>query len=121
MQIGNKQRIFLVSAIQTIMKYAKFYLPLLLICLDRISFQPLFENRRSGAAANPIRIALTPSVDARKVTNSADKLQKFLERQTGYAFSIVVPTSYIAVVEAFGSGMPPVDPSRSSSGCPLLA
>lgn len=86
------------------MKYAKFYLPLLLLCLARISFQPLFENRSFGAAANPIRIALTPSVDARKVTNSADKLQKFLERQTGYAFSIVVPTSYIAVVEAFGSG-----------------
>lgn len=86
------------------MKYAKFYLPLLLLCLARISFQPLFEDRSFGAAANPIRIALTPSVDARKVTGSADKLERFLERQTGYSFSIVVPTSYIAVVEAFGSG-----------------
>lgn len=86
------------------MKYAKFYLPLLLLLLAKISLQPLFQDQSLGSRANPIRIALTPSVDAQKVTNSADKLQHFLEKQTGYAFSIVVPASYIAVVEAFGSG-----------------
>lgn len=86
------------------MKYAKFYLPLLLLLLAKISFQPLFQDQHLGSRANPIRVALTPSVDAQKVTSSADKLQHFLEEQTGYAFSIVVPASYIAVVEAFGSG-----------------
>jgi len=86
------------------MKYAKFYLPLLVLILARLSLQPLFVDRSLGSKANPIRIALTPSVDAQKVTANGERLRIFLEEQTGYSFSIVVPASYIAVVETFGSG-----------------
>ncbi len=86
------------------MKYAKFYLPLLILLLARFSLQPLFVDRSLGSKANPIRIALTPSVDAQKVTTNGDLLRRFLEQHTGYSFSIVVPASYIAVVEALGSG-----------------
>ena len=86
------------------MRYAKFYIPLLVLILLKLSFQPLFESQELGSAANPIKIALTPSVDAQKITLSADELVNFLEQYTGYHFTYMVPASYIAVVEALGSG-----------------
>ncbi len=86
------------------MKYAKIYLPLLAIIIIKLSIEPLFKNNELGSENNPIKIVLTPSVDADKVTNSAEKLIDFLHQKTGYYFSAAYPASYIAVVEAFGSG-----------------
>lgn len=99
--MANRNRVF---PEQQSMKYAKFYLPLLFLILAWLSLRPLFVDRSIGSKANPIRIALTPSVDAQKVTANGDRLRKYLEQRTGYSFSIVVPASYIAVVEALGSG-----------------
>lgn len=85
------------------MKYAKFYIPVLLLLLLKLSIDPLFAPTSLGSEAHPITIALTPSVDAQKVTLSAEELTEFLREYTGYHFRYVVPTSYIAVVEALGS------------------
>ncbi|MBS1536906.1 MAG: phosphate/phosphite/phosphonate ABC transporter substrate-binding protein [Bacteroidetes bacterium] len=87
-----------------LMKFAKFYIPLLSIVLIYISVKPLFESSALGSKGNPIRILLTPSVDAQKVSNSAEQLVDFLQKATGYSITASLPTSYIAVVEAFGSG-----------------
>ncbi|MBI3260537.1 MAG: phosphate/phosphite/phosphonate ABC transporter substrate-binding protein [Ignavibacteriae bacterium] len=86
------------------MKFAKFYIPLLVAVLLYLSIKPLFENSALGSNGNPIRILLTPSVDAQKVSNSAIKLTDYLQKATGYTVTASFPSSYIAVVEAFGSG-----------------
>lgn len=56
-----------------------------------------------GTRKNPVKLYFTPSVDAEKITLSARPLIQFLERETGYYFETAIPTSYIAVVEAFGT------------------
>ncbi|HYF03710.1 MAG TPA: phosphate/phosphite/phosphonate ABC transporter substrate-binding protein [Patescibacteria group bacterium] len=86
------------------MKYAKFYIPLLLLILGKISLQPLFLKNDIGSEGNPIRIMLTPSVDAQKITNSTDLLVTYLKKATGLEYSASVPTSFITVIEGFGSG-----------------
>lgn len=86
------------------MKLFIFYLSLLTVVLVKLSVMPLFESSELGDKNNPIKILLTPSVDARKVSNSAEKLIDFLHKKTGYYFAASFPTSYIAVVEAFGGG-----------------
>jgi len=85
-------------------KYAKFYIPLLLLILGKISLQPLFLKNDIGSEGNPIRIMLTPSVDAQKITNSTDLLVTYLKKATGLEYSASVPTSFITVIEGFGSG-----------------
>jgi phosphonate transport system substrate-binding protein len=56
-----------------------------------------------GTRKNPVKLYFTPSVDAEKITLSAKPLIQFLEKETGYYFETAIPTSYIAVVEAFGT------------------
>ena len=86
------------------MKLAKYYLIITALLLGYLSIKPLRESNTLGSKGNPIRILLTPSVDAQKLTNSADSLVAFLEAKTGYHFVATFPTSFIAVVESFGSG-----------------
>ncbi|GAB1429600.1 phosphate/phosphite/phosphonate ABC transporter substrate-binding protein [Ignavibacteria bacterium] len=86
------------------MKLLIFYLSLLAAVLVKLSIWPIFESSELGGKNNPIKILLTPSVDAQKVSNSAAKLIDFLNKKTGYYFTASFPTSYIAVVEAFGGG-----------------
>lgn len=86
------------------MKKALLHLGLLLALLTFISIRPLMVDRSLGSRHAPIVITLTPSVDAQKVSLSADKLAEYLHAKTGYHFSVTVPSSFIAVVEALGSG-----------------
>jgi hypothetical protein len=55
-----------------------------------------------GSAKNPIVISLVPAKDTKTLMISAKELSAWLEKETGYHFEISIPTSYIAVVEAFG-------------------
>jgi len=86
------------------MKIGLFYLSLILSILLYVSIKPMLESNEIGSEGNPIRIMLTPSVDAQKLSNSADSLVAYLEAKTGYHVIATFPTSFIAVVEAFGSG-----------------
>jgi len=86
------------------MKIGLFYLTLIATILLYLSFKPFMESNEIGSEGNPIRILLTPSVDAQKLSTSADSLVAYLEAKTGYHFTASFPTSFIAVVEAFGSG-----------------
>lgn len=56
-----------------------------------------------GTEGNPIKFFLVPSVDAKKLEDTAKKLKNFLEANTQYKFTVSVPSSYVAVVEAFGT------------------
>src|SRR5689334_19822560 len=56
-----------------------------------------------GSKENPIKFFLVPSVEQKMLEDSARSLKEYLERTTPYHYRFSVPTSYIAVVEAFGS------------------
>lgn len=56
-----------------------------------------------GTKDNPIKFFFVPSVDVKVVEDTSKILQKYLEENTPYKFKVMIPTSYIAVVEAFGT------------------
>lgn len=56
-----------------------------------------------GTKDNPVKVFLIPSVDAQMLKDKAKGLKKALEEATGYSIKLSVPSSYIAVVEAFGT------------------
>ena len=57
-----------------------------------------------GSEDNPIKMALVPSLDTKKLIASGEKLAVLLEKETGLKFRIDVPTSYTAVISAMGAG-----------------
>lgn len=56
-----------------------------------------------GTAKNPINFFMVPSVDTKLLEDAAKKLEEYLEKNTPYQFKISIPSSYVAVVEAFGT------------------
>ncbi len=87
------------------MKFVKYliYLLPILVFIAAISIRQLNEGSL-GSYSNPVRIYFTPSVDAKRISFNAKSLTDFLHNETGYYFTTAVPASYVAVVEAFGSG-----------------
>lgn len=57
-----------------------------------------------GSAQNPIKMALVPSLDTKKLVISGEKLADLLQKQTGLYYKVSVPTSYAAVISAMGAG-----------------
>ncbi|PIE90218.1 MAG: phosphonates-binding protein [Acidobacteria bacterium] len=73
----------------------------LFLCLNLLNC--VTKEAELGSKDNPIKMYFTPSSDAENIsTNSRDFLE-YLEKETGYFFESAIPTSYIAVVEAFGA------------------
>ncbi len=87
------------------MKFAKYllYLSPIIIFIIAISFRQLNEGTL-GSYSNPIRIYFTPSVDANRISFNAKALTDYLHQETGYYYTTAVPASFIALVEAFGTG-----------------
>jgi phosphonate transport system substrate-binding protein len=56
-----------------------------------------------GSPGNPLKMAFVPSADSQKVLGSGQPLADLLSQQTGLSFTVSVPTSYAAVVEAMGA------------------
>lgn len=56
-----------------------------------------------GTQKNPVKLFLIPGQDAQILEDNAKKVTEFLQKKTNLFFDVKVPTSYIAVVEAFGS------------------
>lgn len=61
------------------------------------------EEAPLGSIDNPVKLYFTPSVDSDTITSESISFVKYLEKHTGLHFKTGIPTSYIAVVEAFGS------------------
>lgn len=57
-----------------------------------------------GTATRPLEMAFVPSSDSQKVLSSGKPLGDLLTKETGYVINVSVPTSYVAVIEAMGSG-----------------
>lgn len=56
-----------------------------------------------GSASNPVKIFFVPSVDVKVLEDTSKTLSKFLEQNTPYKYTVSIPQSFIAVVEAFGT------------------
>jgi phosphonate transport system substrate-binding protein len=83
-------------------KYLLYFSPILAFIIA-ISVRQLNEGAL-GTYSNPVKIYFTPSVDAKRISFNAVALTDYLHKETGYYFVTAVPASYVAVVEAFGSG-----------------
>lgn len=70
-------------------------------CGKQTSSKP---SAKLGTPGNPIKMALVPSLDTRKLVISGQKLAELLKKETGLTFKVSVPTSYAAVVSAMGAG-----------------
>ena len=51
-----------------------------------------------------MKLYFTPSVNVQTIARESEELVGFLGKETGLSFRTGIPTSYVAVVEAFGSG-----------------
>lgn len=82
-------------------------LRVLSLCLFSALFMSLtactFKKAELGSKDNPIKIFFVPSVDAKIIDTNSQHLKAWLEANTSYKYQILIPQSYIAVVEAFGS------------------
>ena len=61
------------------------------------------ERKELGSPKNPIKLSLVPGQDAGVLLENGKVLADFLEKETHLSFQIFVPTSFIAVVETFGT------------------
>jgi phosphonate transport system substrate-binding protein len=84
-----------------IIKYFIYILPIFIF----IFVATLREESKGqlGSKSNPVKFYFTPSVDANRITTNAKELVDFLHKETGYYFVTAVPSSFIALVEAFGT------------------
>lgn len=76
---------------------------LLLLTATLVLVSGCNQSDALGTKNNPVKLYFTPSVDADTIASNSDDFIKFLEKETGLYFKTGIPTSYIAVVEAFGS------------------
>jgi phosphonate transport system substrate-binding protein len=56
-----------------------------------------------GTPENPVKFFLVPSSDSKKLEDKGKILRAYLEKSTPYKFKIMIPASYVAVVESFGT------------------
>jgi phosphonate transport system substrate-binding protein len=59
----------------------------------------LLAPRPLGSRENPVKMAIVPFLETQRLTVGMRKIADYLERETGYAITSEVPTSYVAVVE----------------------
>lgn len=61
------------------------------------------SSHELGTEKNPIKMFLIPGQDPGVLEDNGKIMAAFLQKETSLHFEVKVPTSYIAVVEAFGS------------------
>ena len=84
--------------------FAVFFLKMRRISLLFLLLVSCTHNRGElGSTANPIKFFFVPSVDQKIIEATANAAKIYLEAHTPYKFKVVIPTSFIAVVEAFGT------------------
>lgn len=86
------------------MKYLKYFIYFLPIILF-ITIDTLRQTAGGelGTKSNPVKFYFTPSGDTKRIATNAKDLLHYLEKETGYYFESAIPSSFIAVYEAFGS------------------
>lgn len=75
----------------------------LILCLSLLSLSCISKRKELGTSDNPIKLFFVPSVDAKLISDKSKIFQQFLEKNTPYKYTISIPSSFVAVVEAFGT------------------
>ena len=86
------------------MKYLKYFIYLLPILIF-VTIDIVRDSKQGelGSKTNPVKFYFTPSGDTKRIATNAKDLMAFLEKETGLYFETAIPSSFIAVYEAFGS------------------
>lgn len=71
----------------------------LVMCI--ISLQTIAE--KIGTEERPIKIALVPGQDVKKLMLNGRVLEEYLEQKLNKRFEVIVPQSFVAVVESMGT------------------
>ncbi|HNS06886.1 MAG TPA: phosphate/phosphite/phosphonate ABC transporter substrate-binding protein [Anaerolineaceae bacterium] len=66
--------------------------------------QPTEAPKELGTAENPIIIALAPSATAEQLTVGGEAIAAKMKELTGLTYSVIIPNSYTALIEAMASG-----------------
>lgn len=82
------------------MKNIRLLISTLVSCLVLMSCT---QSKELGSEANPLKFYLIPAQDMMTLQESGKILKKFLEKELDMHVVVELPTSYIAVIEAFGS------------------
>lgn len=61
------------------------------------------ERGPLGSKKNPVKVFFVPSVDAQMISEKSKIVETYLEQKTGLEIETAIPSSYVAVVEAFGT------------------
>lgn len=56
-----------------------------------------------GSEDNPIKMFFVPSVDVKVIEDNSKAIKEYMEANTPYKYKVSIPSSFIAVVEAFGT------------------
>ena len=83
--------------------FVRRFLLCLLLISSVLSLSCTRKKAPLGSADNPIKFMFLPSVDAKLIASRTGEVKAFLESNTPYKYKFAVPSSYVAVVEAFGT------------------
>lgn len=61
------------------------------------------EKGPIGSEDNPIKMFFVPSVDVKVIEDNSKAIKEYMEANTPYKYKVSIPSSFIAVVEAFGT------------------
>jgi phosphonate transport system substrate-binding protein len=75
----------------------------LLILAITLSLSTSLYSAEKGSIDNPIIMAMVPGLDNVILEENGKIIQKFLEKETGLTFKLLIPNNFIAVVEAMGT------------------
>ncbi len=86
------------------MKKTKNYLVTIISCLTVcLTLFSCTQSKDLGSEANPLKFYLIPAQDMMTLQESGKILKVYLEKELKVHVAVELPTSYIAVIEAFGS------------------
>ncbi len=75
----------------------------ILFTMSALALLGCTETNEIGSKKNPLKFYLIPAQDMMTLQSQGQVLAKYLEKELGLHVELGLPTSYIAVVEAFGS------------------
>ncbi|MGZ3744069.1 MAG: phosphate/phosphite/phosphonate ABC transporter substrate-binding protein [Pseudobdellovibrionaceae bacterium] len=76
---------------------------LIFLLISLIGFTSCTPKSEVGTKDHPIKFSLVPGQDTKALEENGKKLEAYLEEKTGLFFTVDVPSSFIAVIEALGS------------------
>jgi len=72
-------------------------------CLLLLSHTAFSKERPMGTIDRPVIMAMVPGQDSIVLKSQGEIIQKCLEQETKLIFKLIIPTNFVAIVEAFGT------------------